>query len=264
MAARFVPTSRLSNIIQMIMLSRQSGILRAIRGQESARQMGQIRFVDGNAISVLFGQLINENAMNALMGWGECMYSFDEFASESAEADGYYYSSAEGGQYPNTPLPPSTGSWPSYGYPSGYPSSPNTFPSSPSQYPSGPQNPPYQPNSSYPPPYGSGYSQPAPNTGYNGAPDGGDPYYRQQSGGFTATSMPGAAFRPEMLEAVPYQTAISEPIERLPLDRRERMILLLVNGQRSMLDLVRLTHRTEREIYAVLQHLALLGLIQYR
>ena len=77
--------------------------------------------------------------------------------------------------------------------------------------------------------------------------------------------MPGApSFRPDMLEAVPYQTGMSEPIEQLPLDRRERMILLLVNGQRSMLDLVRLTHRSEREIYSVLHHLALLGLIQFR
>ena len=90
MAARFVPTSRLSNIIQMIMLSRQSGILRAIRGQEAARQMGQIRFASGQPASVLFGQMVGENALNALMGWGECMYSFDEFAAEGSDADGYY------------------------------------------------------------------------------------------------------------------------------------------------------------------------------
>jgi hypothetical protein len=264
MAARFVPTMRLSNIIQMIMLSRQSGILRAIRGQESARQLGQIRFVNGQAASVLFGQMVGENALNALMGWGECMYSFDEIVGDSAEADSYY-SSSDGGQYGNTPLPSGTGSWPSYGYPS----SPGYAPSAPPQYP---QNPPY------PPSYGSGYSQPAPNTGYpypqqapnqgypnGGAPSGGDPYYRQTQAGSTAANLPGSSgFRPELLEAVPYQTGISEPIEQLPLDRRERMILLLINGQRSMLDLVRLTHRSEREIYAVLHHLALLGLIQFR
>lgn len=264
MAARFVPTSRLSNIIQMIILSRQSGILRAIRGQDAARQMGQIRFVNGQAASVLFGQMVGENALNALMGWGECMYSFDEFATDGAESDGYY-SSGDTGSYGNTPPPAPNGSWPSYGYPS----SPTYAPSSPSQYP------PSQPNSSYPP-YGSGYSQPTPNPGYSSypggqmgqmgqTPDANDPYYRQTQPGSTATSLPGApAIRPEMLESVPYQTGISEPIEQLPLDRRERMILLLVNGQRSMLDLIRLTHRTDREIYSVLHHLALLGLIQFR
>lgn len=276
MAARFVPTMRLSNIIQMITLSRQSGILRAIRGQESARQMGQIRFVNGQAVSVLFGQMVGENALNALMGWGECMYSFDEIASDSAEPDGYY-SSSDGGQYGTTPLPSGTGSWPSYG---GYSSNPSYAPSSPPQYPPNPG-----PPSPYPP-YGSGYSQPAPNTGYpqqppntgypgGGAPNSGypggggpnpsDPYYWQTPPTPTASSLPGSnGFRPDLLESVPYQVGIAEPIEHLPLDRRERMILLLINGQRSMLDLVRLTHRNEREIYAVLQHLALLGLIQFR
>jgi hypothetical protein len=274
MAARFVPTMRLSNIIQMITLSRQSGILRAIRGQDSARQMGQIRFVNGQAASVLYGQMVGENALNALMGWGECMYSFDEIASDGAEPDGYY-SSSDGAQYGTTPLPSGTGSWPSYG---GYPSSPSYAPSAPPQYPQNPGPPPY-------PPYGSGYSQPAPNTGYpqqppntgypqqapntgypgGGAPNPSDPYYRQTPPTPTASSLPGAnGFRPDLLEAIPYQTGIAEPIEQLPLDRRERMILLLINGQRSMLDLVRLTHRSEREIYAVLQHLALLGLIQFR
>lgn len=278
MAARFVPTMRLSNVIQMIMLSGQSGILRAIRGQESARQMGQIRFVSGQAVSILYGQMVGENALNALMGWGECMYSFDEIATDGAEPDGYY-SSSDGGQYGTTPLPAGTGSWPSYGYPS----SPNYAPSAPSQYP---QNP--GPPSPYPP-YGSGYSQPAPNTGYpqqqppntgypgypgsapntgypgGGAPNPNDPYYRQTPPNPTASNLPGSnGIRPDLLEAVPYQTGIAEPIEQLPLDRRERMILLLINGQRSMLDLVRLTHRSEREIYAVLQHLALLGLIQFR
>lgn len=276
MAARFVPTMRLSNIIQMITLSRQSGILRAIRGQESARQMGQIRFVNGQAVSVLFGQMVGENALNALMGWGECMYSFDEIASDGAEPDGYY-SSSDGGQYGTTPLPSGTGSWPSYG---GYSSNPSYAPSSPPQYPPNPG-----PPSPYPP-YGSGYSQPMPNTGYpqqppntgypgggapntgypgGGGPNPSDPYYWQTPPTPTASSLPGSnGFRPDLLESVPYQVGIAEPIEHLPLDRRERMILLLINGQRSMLDLVRLTHRNEREIYAVLQHLALLGLIQFR
>jgi hypothetical protein len=302
MAARFVPTSRLSNIIQMIMLSRQSGILRAIRGQEPARQMGQIRFVDGQPSSVLFGQMVGENALNALMGWGECMYSFDEFAVDNTDTDGYY-SSGDGIPYGTTPLPSGTGSWPSYGYPSSHPSSPSYAPSSPPQYPQNPGNnsypqynqgyppsqpnqgyPPSQPNQGYSPPPNQGYPQPQPNQGYpqppnqgyppqgpnTGYPSGpvpnnGDPYYRQTQPGSTATSMQGSpTFRPELLDSVPFQTNISEPIEHLPLDRRERMILLLVNGQRSMLDLVRLTHRNEREIYAVLHHLALLGLIQFR
>jgi hypothetical protein len=261
MTARFVPTSRLSNIIQMIMLARQSGILRAIRGQEAARQMGQVRFVNGQPASVLYGQMVGDNALNALMGWGECMYSFDEYTADNPDVDEYYAPNGgnpySGNPYNNSPVPPITSSWPTYGYP---PAPTNYPPSSPSQYPQS------QPNPSYPQ-YGSGYSQPSSNPGYSGnsMPNGNDPYYRPPQTGSTATSMPGATpYRPEMLDAVPVPVPIAEPIEQLPLDRRERMILLLVNGQRSMLDLVRLTHRNEQEIYAVLHHLALLGLIQFR
>ena len=296
MAARFVPTSRLSNIIQMIMLSRQSGILRAIRGQEAARQMGQIRFASGQPASVLFGQMVGENALNALMGWGECMYSFDEFAAEGSEADGYY-SSGEG--IPRTStllrLPPPvrghhTGILPARTTPHLHPHNTRriqwvhrihhmgmairnprpieqaTRAARCTEYGISPGS--HPPNTGYPQSApNTGYPQPTPNSGYPGGPmpDPNDPYYRQTQTGSTATSLPGrASAPPRMLESVPYQTGISEPIEQLPLDRRERMILLLVNGQRSMLDLVRLTHRTEREIYSVLHHLALLGLIQFR
>ncbi len=51
-------------------------------------------------------------------------------------------------------------------------------------------------------------------------------------------------------------------LDALPLDRRERMVLLLVDGRRSLTDLVRLTRRNEQELQAILVHLAALGLIE--
>src|SRR5262245_50118986 len=78
MAGRFVSTSRLSNIVQMISLSRQSGILRVVRGQGTTQEMGQIRFLDGQPVSALLAQLTGPNALNVLMNWGECAYAFDE------------------------------------------------------------------------------------------------------------------------------------------------------------------------------------------
>jgi hypothetical protein len=66
------------------------------------------------------------------------------------------------------------------------------------------------------------------------------------------------------LGAVPRRAPIAEQIDQLPLDRRERMVLLLVDGQRTVADLARLTRRTEQEVYAVLSHLELLGLAQLR
>lgn len=42
MASRFASTTRLSNVIQMVTLSKQSGILRATRGQGPQRELGQV------------------------------------------------------------------------------------------------------------------------------------------------------------------------------------------------------------------------------
>jgi len=69
---------------------------------------------------------------------------------------------------------------------------------------------------------------------------------------------------PEMLRAVPERTAMSAQVDQLPLDRRERMVLLLVDGQRTVADLTRLIRRSQHEVYAVLYHLRLLGLIEFR
>lgn len=51
-------------------------------------------------------------------------------------------------------------------------------------------------------------------------------------------------------------------LDNLPLDRRERMVLLLIDGHRSAADLVRLTRRGEQEVQQILSHLASLGLIE--
>jgi predicted transcriptional regulator len=57
---------------------------------------------------------------------------------------------------------------------------------------------------------------------------------------------------------------LGDQFEQLPLDRRERMALMLVDGQRTIADLARLTRRQEQELYTVLAHLEALGLIVIR
>jgi predicted transcriptional regulator len=51
-------------------------------------------------------------------------------------------------------------------------------------------------------------------------------------------------------------------LDGLLLERRERMLLLLIDGRRSVADLVRLTRRDEHEVQAVLEYLLTLGLIE--
>lgn len=67
---------------------------------------------------------------------------------------------------------------------------------------------------------------------------------------------------PDQLALRPRRTFLADRVEHLPLDRRERMVVLLVDGRRNLSDLARLTRRTEREVLVVLNHLAGLGLIQ--
>lgn len=271
MASRFISTNRLSNIIQMVTLSKQSGILRATRGQGPQREMGQIRFIAGEPVSALLGSLTGGTALAALSNWGECLYTFDEIAA--AEGDTSFNDQAGSStpytapispthqSHPSPSLPPmSAGSWPSsYGYPST--SSLNSFGAA-----------------SPMPDFGSsgdslgadfltqGGAYNTPSGGYGAL--GGDPYAPMGgasgvgAGVAATTATSQLPLRPEQLLARPRRTSLSEQVEQLPLDRRERMVLLLVDGQRSVADLVKLTRRGEGELYSVLNHLRILGLVQ--
>jgi hypothetical protein len=251
MAARFVGTSRLSNIIHMITISSQSGILRATRNQNGLREMGQIRFINGEPVSALLGSLTGGSALNALNVWGECMYAFDETESD-ADMLGYDPTTQTPTLPPNpsSPIGPAS-PWPSYGYPST--SSLNSFSPLPPDTTSSNLNDPFgsyitDPTAPISSLYGHGYRQtetqwPSPS-----------PY----SSGATVTALP---LRPEQLASRPRRTTPSMNVDQLPLDRRERMVLLLIDGQRSVMDLVRLTRRQESDLYAVLNHLRVLGLV---
>lgn len=255
MTSRFTSTNRLSNVIEMVKLSKQSGILRVTRGQPQ-REIGQIRFIAGEPISALLGSLTGGTALSALSNWGECMYAFEEVAPESEQN---YPSLPQAPQQPqmppptfgnSSPPPPSLSSWPSYGYPST--NSLNSLSPLPDFGSSSDgSNPGYYDNRQ---PIAPGYSYPgtmdpyAPPSGYAGVNS-------------VATSSAPQALRPEQLMSRPRRTSLSEQVDQLPLDRRERMVLLLVDGQRTVSDLVGLTRRSDVELYSVLNHLRILGLV---
>jgi Domain of unknown function (DUF4388) len=253
MAAQYLTTSRLNNIINMIMLGRQSGILRVIRGQGHAREFGQIKFVDGEPIAALLGQVTGPNALTVLMNWGECVYAFDEQVTSGLEGDPYDQSSwAPSDPGRSMPTGPSQGSWPSYGYPYSYPA-PQTPPAS--SFP-GPNT------SSSLPGLGSqpGYFPTTPSGYPNDLPRYDGPYGAPGSSSQRAPS--NAPLTASALAVVPRRTVIAEHVDQLPLDRRERMLLLLVDNRRNLADLARLTRRSEREVLSILEHLSSLGLVQ--
>src|SRR5579859_1740088 len=249
MAAQFLTTSKLGNIISMITLGRQSGILRVMRGQGPVREMGQIKFYEGTPITALLGQVTGPSALSVLANWGECIYSFDEQPiSDFGDAD----MAPDGRQFP-AESPRFTSSYPSGSWPAYGPSSPPPFsqPAAPTPQPS--QSGAYDSGFLSGFPAQAGYSQPG---GYTGA------YDMQRAPGAASVSIREEAVAMDLLMAIPRRTTLSEHVEQLPLDRRERMILLLVDGKRTLTDLARLTRRNEREVLAVLDHLGGLGLLQ--
>jgi hypothetical protein len=263
MASQFLTTSRLNNIINMIMLGRQSGILRVVRGQGSTREVGQIQFVDGNAVSALLGQVTGNNALTVLQNWGECVYSFDEYPAPAAEVETTNYQStnppyANGQLFPDPTSTFSPGSsWPTYGNMNSQPN-PSPLPSTSSfgnSYPRAGSQP--------------GYA-PIPSGGYTGDLPDYDAMYGAMQGAVQPSGTPSqqsgyqnsASLSPGLLALCPRRTSLSEHVEQLPLDRRERMVLLLIDGRRNLSDLARLTRRSDREVLRVLEHLSGLGLIQ--
>ncbi len=250
MAAQFLTTSKLNNIVNMITLGRQSGILRVIRGQGPTREVGQIKFVEGQPVSALLGQLTGPNALSVLSNWGECVYSFEEvllteMGDSSFAPDSGGRSPADGAFTSSPPIGPSSGSWPSYGLP---PSTTYSQPAAPS-----------------PVPGGVGRSGPLPGFPPSTPSQSGElPRPTSPYGMSSTQSLPlsNTPLNPSVMATTPLRTILAEHVEQLPLDRRERMVLLLVDGRRNLTDLARLTRRTEREILAVLEHLSVLGLVQ--
>lgn len=250
MAAQFLTTSRLSNIVNMITLGRQSGILRVIRGQGPTREIGQIQFTEGQPVSALLGQLTGPNALGVLMNWGECVYAFDEsssgdFGDGEPSLDNGRVGSDPGRYSPQVGV--SSGSWPTYSYPG---------PAPYSQPPAG-----SYPSTSSLPNLGSqsGYMPNMPNTSVPGSNGSFGDY---GSAATTQIPMTSTPITTAVLAAVYRRSILAEHTDQLPLDRRERMILLLVDGRRNLVDLTRLTRRNEREVLSVLEHLESLGLVQ--
>jgi hypothetical protein len=235
MAAQYLTTSRLANVIQLISLGRQTGILRVIRGHGGAQEVGQIQFLDGQPVAALLGQLNGPAAINVLSNWGESLYAFDEVLSEENADAGAWPAGGipSGASLPSNASLPS-GPWPTYGY--------QTPPSQSGQLrlPSAASG----PLQSYMPPGSHPGSQPSAPSSYPSAP------------------LPAVGRTLVGAQMIPRRTPRGNASEPLPLDRRERMVLLLVDGRRGLADLSRLTRRSEEEVQAVIEHLRLLGLVE--
>lgn len=249
MSSRYLTTARLANILQMIGLARQSGILRVVRGHGAAREVGQIRFTEGEPSSALLGQLTGPAALSVLENWGECQYAFTE---ATRGLDGRLTTPALGDPSQNERSGVSSDhTWSAYDYgsPPHTASTPSWLGSPPHAggEPAAPSARQHTPLESAAPRPGSGYAE----------------LERLAASLPVSTDTETApADEPHQLRLVPERASTAEQPDQLPLDRRERMVLLLVDGQRSIADLIRLTNRSESEVLAVLNHLTQLGLVR--
>lgn len=197
--------------------------------------------------------------MNVLSNWGESAYAFEdaqvaedgslELEDESVEGGYGQWPSGDAG-WTGRPSPPPPGpggvsgsgtgvSWPQQGMAS---TPPYPYPR-PSAAPSMPLN-------------NYGNSNTGMLSGGNAGVGGAGSSYPTGP----HTSVPGSMVGAQSM--MPRRTSRVDLADPLPLDRRERMVLLLVDGRRSVADLARLTRRTEPEVRAVLGNLKMLGLIE--
>ncbi len=261
MSEQFFSTSRLSNVMKLIMLGHQTGLLLVGRGVGATREEGSIQFINGEIAMATVGQLRGNAAMAVLQNWGESTYQFLDGVNQlqAGQTDGLIWGQASG----SGPLPPPgsgsfTGGFGSSGPQPGYPGSmyppSSSNPGTPQYAPRNPTN--YPQSQDYPPPAytppgppAGGYPQQGPNGTY--PPTGpwrGGPLSSSQAGMLANTFVPRRLGMPDA--------------NNLPLDRRERQILLLIDGRRTVSDLMRLTRRGGDEVQYILAHLIALSLVE--
>ncbi|MGO8946233.1 MAG: DUF4388 domain-containing protein [Ktedonobacterales bacterium] len=248
---RVTATDRLSNVIEVVQMGRRSGLLSVERGAGTILEVGEIFFVSGSPTYAALSSLRGREALAALAQWGDCRFAFDGNAARPAanitptnpalrsrpsdpavqhrEADRWSYSPGAPGHVRSS-LPFGTGTGPLPANTNGH-STTNSLqkglPSSRTQ--------PLDPSQ-------SGILRQY----------GGSDYSRR--GTTSLEKRPRRA--PDVRDLMNVVTAHN-------LSRNHRTVLLLADGEHTILDLARLSSKTVDEITTLLADLELRGLIYY-
>lgn len=298
---RVTVADRLSNIIEVVELGRRSGLLTVERGVPPSLEQGELYFNQGRAVYAMVEGLAGREALAVLAGWGHCKFAFEPNApaptpnvTSPHPAQPATNSGRMGAPHPAPPSPPrnapSSFNWnaPSNrpladpmapptgpGMPAASPSSaPLSGTSWPSSWPSntptsnprstGQLNWPAAPSSQTgalpvpptPPAASSWPSTPSQTTGpFSGS-----------APGAAAGAAAGAA-SPETLQRRPRRAPdvrdLISVVSAYNLSRSHRTILLLADGEHTVLDLARLTSKSIDEVVTLLASLERLGLVYY-
>lgn len=273
---RVTATDRLANVIEVVELGQRTGLLSMERGSGSVLEEGELYFVSGRVIHASLAGLRGREALSALSRWGPCRFAFDREAPRPAPN----ISSAT--PAPESPPP----GWPPtrpdmMGGPTGYstPQSPAQSGFWPTQTGSrvfGADNGP----ASY-----AGGSLGGGTSGLSGALPRTQPGSNGSNGyasNYPSFASPGTApgypnpQRPPAPNNAPPSSLLNRRPRRAPdvrdlmsvvttygLSRNHRTILLLADGEHTVLDLVRLSSKTADEVTTLLAELEVRGLVYY-
>lgn len=297
---RVTTADRLSNIIEVVELGRRSGLLTVERGVPPSLEQGELYFAQGRAIYAMVEGLAGREALSVLAGWGQCKFAFEPNAPapvpnvtlpHPAQPATFARPAANGAPQRAQPTPPRSApasfNWnalsnrpladpmtPPSGL--GMPSSAN--PSSPSSAPlsgaSWPTN--WPSNTPMGDPRSTGQlSWPSSQTGALPVPPAAPswPSTPSQTTGPFSSSAPGGAagggapVSPETLQRRPRRAPdvrdLISVVSAYNLSRSHRTILLLADGEHTVLDLARLTSKSVDEVVALLASMERLGLVYY-
>ncbi len=252
MSEQFFSTTRLGNVMKLIALGHQTGLLQVMRGNGNAREEGLIQFENGEITMATIGQLRGQAALAVLQNWGEAYYQFLDGVVQAQSARPSNRLVWNGA--PNQQVPPPSGS-------GSFPGGMGMAGSQPGMNGSSPQHSPYTTNPAL------GGSQPGignPGISYPPGPQGGPAAGTNYGSSQGGAPLGNPATRIAQLDSsyIARRLLYNENGASLSLERRERQLLLLVDGRRTISDLVRLTRRSEDEVQSMLAHLIAMNLVK--
>jgi uncharacterized protein DUF4388 len=252
--SRVTATNRLANVVEVVELGRRTGLLSAERDANGLEE-GAIYFISGHPVYAVLGRLTGHDALNILLRWGECRFAFEPSAPRpipnvsgvlpALDSNGAPYGVSTGyddrqpNEGPPRQMAPNSGangaSGPGWGYRG---SSPNMTPG-----------------------MAPGINSSAPNMGNSGVWGFSDPSSLPSGPG--ARSAPGQHYPSE--QQAPRRTPDVRDLKTIVatygLSRGHRTVLLLANGQHTVIDMARLASKTVEEVYQLLNDLRNFGLV---
>ena len=255
---RVTATDRLANVIEVVELGQRTGLLAVERGSGSVLEEGELYFVSGRVIYASLAGLRGREALAALSRWGPCRFGFD---SEIPQPIPNVTTESSSGQ--RAAVRPGFGaSTPGFRSPTPYESS-GVWPMQAPSQSTGPLGLPAG---------ADGYSNGATgNQSHTGPLEFGTPSgyaLRHQNttstgGGFSAP----LAGTPSLLNRRPRRAPdvrdLMTVMTTYNLTRSHRTVLLLADGEHTVLDLARLSSKSVDEISTLLSELEARSLIYY-